>query len=58
MRIDYSPPGFIGSIEPVEAQAENRAIIQAVQALNASGKLGDSGELTAAAQCMAVVKLR
>jgi len=45
MRIDYSPPAFIGSVEPVEAQAENRAIVQAVQALNASGKLGDSGEL-------------
>jgi uncharacterized FlaG/YvyC family protein len=45
MRIDYSPPVFSGAAQPVEVKAENRAVIQAVHALNAGGSLGDSREL-------------
>ena len=50
MKIDPSIPtfdtNFNGSRESVQIQSENRQIIQAVRAVNASANLGDSNELT------------
>ena len=45
MRIDYPPHASTIPVDPVEIQAEHRAIIQAAHAVNASGRLGDSSEL-------------
>jgi len=49
MRIEGSIPAYdlshTLSREPVEIQAENRHIIQAVRAINASANLGDRNEL-------------
>jgi flagellar protein FlaG len=45
MRIDPIPVAFTGSRKPVEQQAEQRAIVQAVHAVNATGALGDGREL-------------
>lgn len=49
MRIDSSIPAidssFNGSRDPIAIQAENRQVIKAVHAVNASAKLGDSTEL-------------
>jgi len=49
MRIDGSIPAidtnFSGSRDPIAIQAENRQVIQAVHAVNASAKLGDSHQL-------------
>jgi uncharacterized FlaG/YvyC family protein len=50
MTIDQSipavAPNFNHSKESVQIQAENREVIQAVRAVNASVKLGDNNELT------------
>jgi len=50
MKIDPSIPtldtNFNGSRDSIQIQSENRQIIQAVRAVNASAKLGDSNELT------------
>ena len=49
MRIDgASPaidPSFTSWRDPIAIQAENREVIQAVRAVNASQKLGDTNEL-------------
>ena len=49
MRIDSSIPAidhsFSSTRDSIEIQAENREIIQAVRAVNASQKLGDGNEL-------------
>jgi uncharacterized FlaG/YvyC family protein len=50
MKIDQSiaavDPNFNHSKDSIQIQTENREIIQAVRAVNASVKLGDSNELT------------
>ena|SRR4051812_44507916 len=50
MKIDPSIPAlnssFTTSPESIKIQSENRQIIQAVRAVNASANLGDSNELT------------
>jgi uncharacterized FlaG/YvyC family protein len=50
MKIDPSIPtldaSFPTSSNSVQIQSENRQIIQAVRAVNASASLGDSNELT------------
>jgi len=50
MTIDQSipavAPNFDNSKDSIQIQAENREIIQAVRAVNASVKLGDNNELT------------
>jgi uncharacterized FlaG/YvyC family protein len=49
MRIDGPTPvidhSFTAARDPIEIQAQNREIIQAVRAVNASQQLGDSTEL-------------
>lgn len=49
MRIEGTSPaidhGFGPARDPIEIQAANREVIQAVRAVNASEKLGDSNEL-------------
>lgn len=45
MRIDFSVPGASGVSSSPQLQAENRQLIQAVRAVNASGSLGEN-ELT------------
>jgi len=50
MKIDQSiaavDPNFNNSKDSIQIQTENREIIQAVRAVNASVKLGDNNELT------------
>jgi len=50
MRIDFSipviDPSSNSSRDSVRIQAENHQVIQAVRAVNASGKLGEQNELT------------
>ena len=49
MRIDGATPAIEVAIDPkdsIQIQAANREVIQAVRAVNASDKLGDSNELT------------
>ena len=50
MRIDQSipavGPNFNNSPDSLQIQTENREIIQAVRAVNASANLGDNNELT------------
>jgi uncharacterized FlaG/YvyC family protein len=50
MTIDHTIPAvdlnFSNSKDSVQIQAENREVIQAVRAVNASVKLGDNNELT------------
>ena len=50
MKIDQSIPAvdlnFNNSKDSIQIQTENREIIQAVRAVNASAKLGDNNELT------------
>jgi flagellar protein FlaG len=50
MRIEPSipaiDPGFSSSRDSIQIQAENRRVIQAVRAVNSSGKLGEQNELT------------
>src|SRR6266581_9349941 len=50
MKIDQTTipaagPGFDNSTDSIRIQSENREIIQAVRAVNASAKLGDNNEL-------------
>jgi flagellar protein FlaG len=50
MTIDSTPPAIARAVndpkDSVQIQAANREVIQAVRAVNASGKLGDRNELT------------
>ena len=50
MTIDHTLPAvdlnFSNSKDSIQIQAENREVIQAVRAVNASVKLGDNNELT------------
>jgi flagellar protein FlaG len=50
MKIDQSIPAvssnFSNSTDSIQIQTENREIIRAVRAVNASVKLGDNNELT------------
>jgi len=50
MTIDHTLPAvdlnFSNSKDSVQIQAENREVIQAVRAVNASVQLGDNNELT------------
>jgi flagellar protein FlaG len=46
MRIELSIPAVMSTNDPIRIQTENREIIRAVRAVNASAMLGEKNELT------------